>query len=267
MKGRNLNGSLLPCISCGVQFPILRFFTCNNVKIWQKFLSYVDGTFAYPNWRMASCMRGYTCQGYSPDMVGISTFVLAAPSFWEHTLPQASQSISTNAQYVTLQTYFSHPSFQLLTFFFPTPPIKLKLGLQVGGRLTTNSNPLGSIKLSTQSETGSSKYNKIQTLVFIRLFQGSESCAFSEGPSSLRVYSLDLTDEVCEPHRRFPVQGHILSIGGDALYIHKSKLLAVKYVPQKKISNLGGRICKQGVLKYRWIVNTKHLPTFGQRGS
>jgi hypothetical protein len=34
---------------------------------------------------------------------------------------------------VTLQKYFSHPS--LVTFFFPTPPIKLKLGLQIGGRL------------------------------------------------------------------------------------------------------------------------------------
>jgi len=34
---------------------------------------------------------------------------------------------------VTLQKYFSHLS--LVTFFFPTPPIKLKLGLQIGGRL------------------------------------------------------------------------------------------------------------------------------------
>jgi len=33
------------------------------------------------------------------------------------------KSISSNAHYVTLQKYFSHP----------TPPIKLKLGLQIGG--------------------------------------------------------------------------------------------------------------------------------------
>jgi hypothetical protein len=30
---------------------------------------------------------------------------------------------------------FSHPS--LIIYFFPTPPIKLKLGLQIGGRLIT----------------------------------------------------------------------------------------------------------------------------------
>jgi len=32
-----------------------------------------------------------------------------------------------------LQTYFSHPS--LVIYFFPTPSIKLKLGLHIGGRL------------------------------------------------------------------------------------------------------------------------------------
>jgi hypothetical protein len=35
--------------------------------------------------------------------------------------------ISSSAQYVILQKYFSHPG--LHTYFFPTPPIKLKLGL------------------------------------------------------------------------------------------------------------------------------------------
>jgi hypothetical protein len=35
-----------------------------------------------------------------------------------------------------------------------------------------------------------------------------------QGSSSLPVDPLDWTDE---PHPRFPVQGHILSIGGDAL--------------------------------------------------
>jgi hypothetical protein len=43
----------------------------------------------------------------------------------------------------------------------------------------------------------------------------SERCAIFQGPSSLPVEdSLDLTNE---PHPRFLVQGHILSIGGDAL--------------------------------------------------
>jgi hypothetical protein len=42
-------------------------------------------------------------------------------------------SISIGAQYVTLQKYSSHP--RLVIYFFPTLPIKLKMGLQVGGRL------------------------------------------------------------------------------------------------------------------------------------
>jgi hypothetical protein len=41
----------------------------------------------------------------------------------------ASKSICSGAQYVTLQKHFSHPSF-IVICFFPTPPIKLKLGLQ-----------------------------------------------------------------------------------------------------------------------------------------
>ncbi len=42
----------------------------------------------------------------------------------------------------------------------------------------------------------------------------SERYAFSQGYSSLLVDPLDLT---AAPHPRFPVQGHILSAGGDAL--------------------------------------------------
>ncbi len=39
----------------------------------------------------------------------------------------------SGAQYVTMQKYFSHPS--LIIYFFLTPPIKIKLGLQIVGRL------------------------------------------------------------------------------------------------------------------------------------
>jgi len=39
-------------------------------------------------------------------------------------------SISSGAQYVTVQTYFSHPS--LVIHFFATPPINLKPGQQTG---------------------------------------------------------------------------------------------------------------------------------------
>jgi hypothetical protein len=54
-----------------------------------------------------------------------------------------------NSQYVTLHKYFSRSKFRYL--LFPTPPIKLKLGLQTRGTLTTNSNAPGPIKLSSQS--------------------------------------------------------------------------------------------------------------------
>ncbi len=39
--------------------------------------------------------------------------------------------VSTGAQYVTLQNYFSHPN--LLVYIFATSPIKLKLGQEIGG--------------------------------------------------------------------------------------------------------------------------------------
>ncbi len=41
------------------------------------------------------------------------------------------------------------------SYFFPTPPIKLKLGLQIGVRQTTNSNPPGPIIMIGQSKPGS----------------------------------------------------------------------------------------------------------------
>jgi len=47
---------------------------------------------------------------------------------------KGTKSISSSVQCITLQKYFSHPSFSYLPLF-PSPPIKLKPGLQIGGRL------------------------------------------------------------------------------------------------------------------------------------
>jgi hypothetical protein len=44
-----------------------------------------------------------------------------------------TKSLSSSAQYVTSQKYFSHPSSSYL--LGKTRPIKLKLGLQIGCRL------------------------------------------------------------------------------------------------------------------------------------
>ncbi len=79
---------------------------------------------------------------------------------------------------MTLQKYFSYPSFSYYIFFNPTHKTKYDL------------------------------------TVFISLFQGSESCSLVQGPSNLPVDLRDLNDEPCP---RFPVQGHILSFGGDVL--------------------------------------------------
>jgi len=62
------------------------------------------------------------------------------------------------AQYVTMQKYSAHLS--LVIFFFPTPPIKLKLVLQIGGRLLIASQLY-------RSETGSSNQ-----IIFITPFSG-----------------------------------------------------------------------------------------------
>jgi len=80
------------------------------------------------------------------------------------------KSISTNAQYVTQQKY---SDIEVLVInFFPTPPLKLKLRLQVGGIAsrweTTTSNPFEPIKPSTQSETGFSQPVRFDCLSGLR---------------------------------------------------------------------------------------------------
>ncbi len=54
-------------------------------------------------------------------------------------LPKSIRVSPVDAQYATIQKYFSHPS--LVIYFFPTPPIKRKLGLYIGSE-TTNSKPI-----------------------------------------------------------------------------------------------------------------------------
>jgi len=54
----------------------------------------------------------------------------------------------------------------LVIYFLPTPPIKLKLAVQIGGE-TTDSKPPGPIIMISQSRTGSSSQ-----IIFITLFSG-----------------------------------------------------------------------------------------------
>ncbi len=87
-------------------------------------------------------------------------------------------SISSGAQYVALDKYFSHPS--LVIYFFATPPIILKLGQQI----STNSNPPGPIIMIDQSETLISS-----EIVFIALFSAGAQrcCVFYQAPPSVQL--------------------------------------------------------------------------------
>jgi len=61
------------------------------------------------------------------------------------------QLLSCGAQYVTLQKYFLHPKFMVI-FFSPTLPIKLKLALQISGRLLIATHLDQSIYLANQQQ-------------------------------------------------------------------------------------------------------------------
>ncbi len=78
-----------------------------------------------------------------------------------------SYSIASSVQYMTLEKYFSHLSCSYLLF---SNPIKLKLGLQIGGRLQIATHLNQSNYLANQEQGVVSKYS---LTVFIRLFQGS----------------------------------------------------------------------------------------------
>ncbi len=64
--------------------------------------------------------------------------------------PSPFYSISRGVRYGTLHKKISHPS--LFIYFFATPPIKPKVGQQIGGRLT-NSKPPRPIIMVGQLET------------------------------------------------------------------------------------------------------------------
>jgi hypothetical protein len=63
-----------------------------------------------------------------------------------------------------LKKYFSHPS---LSDFSPTPPIKLKLGVQIGGRLLIATHLYQSKYLANQKQGAANEYD---FTVVLRLF-------------------------------------------------------------------------------------------------
>jgi hypothetical protein len=130
----------------------------------------------------------------------------AAKWFWT-AINAHNKSISTNTQLSMRWPWKNISHIQVLvTHFFPTPLIKLKLGLQVTWCETANSNPLGPINYLANQKQGTVNIHNFLT-VFIELFQSfsraTRICAFCQGPSSVGVDSLDLTHE---PHLNFPVE-------------------------------------------------------------
>ncbi len=95
-------------------------------------------------------------------------------SFW------SSKSIFRSDQYVTLQKNFSHPS--LVIYFFPTLPIKLKLGLQIGGRLLIANHLDQSLWLANQKQGAAVRsYLLHSSLAGVRLY-----CAYYQPQQTVR---------------------------------------------------------------------------------
>jgi hypothetical protein len=83
----------------------------------------------------------------TPNSSGIVHQLLAVVSEYFQMTPNSSEHLNQRSVCDPAKIFLT--SKILVTNFFPAPPIKLKLGLQVGGRLVGKSNPLGPIKLSS----------------------------------------------------------------------------------------------------------------------
>jgi len=122
-------------------------------------------------------------------------------------------SISGTAQ---LQSSKNISHFQVLVIYlFATLPIKLKLGLQIGGRLLKAMHLEQSNYLANQNQGAVNQYD---LTVFIILFQGSsramEDVDFS---GSWQSSSGSIIGYDCCTSSKISRQGHILGTSGDAL--------------------------------------------------
>jgi hypothetical protein len=106
--------------------------------------------------------------------------------------------------YVTPQKYFWDPS--LVIYFFPTPPIKLKLGLQISGRLL----------IATDLDQSNYLANQQQVLVFAVPFTSLSKLGKNAKPKPFCW-----TKPVCFDFSssNFRLLGHIPSTSGVALSI------------------------------------------------
>jgi hypothetical protein len=113
-----------------------------------------------------------------------------------------------------LANYFLHPS--LVIYFFVTPAIKLKLGLQNRWETTNNKPPQPIIMIDQLENRNSSQ------ILFITLFCRRYRCFLPALANSAKMLG---QNHFAEPNRgvldisssNFNVQAHILGTTGDAL--------------------------------------------------
>jgi hypothetical protein len=108
-------------------YAFISFVKCGLSGVRTQLLLRATGLIGDQLWNQAHA--SLVCTGRSSTQAGsftIPKIVSMASDTWVsgHYSP-AHKSISSSAQYVTLQKCFSHPS--LVIYFFATPPIKLKL--------------------------------------------------------------------------------------------------------------------------------------------
>ncbi len=109
----------------------------------------------------------------------------------------------SGAQYVTMQKCFSHPS--LIVYVFLTPPIKIKLGLQIGGRLLIETH-------LDQSNTLANKQQVCQALLCLSPASANSAKCWA------KTILLSQTGMVSHFFIQFIFcKGHILNTGGVAL--------------------------------------------------
>jgi len=80
------------------------------------------------------------------------------------------KSISSSAQYVTLQKIFAHLILVIIIIVFPTPPVKLKLRLQIGVRLLIANHLDQSLRPLKNREHQVKSYLLHSSLATIRLW-------------------------------------------------------------------------------------------------
>jgi hypothetical protein len=99
------------------------------------------------------------------------------------TTPIYFMRILSRAQYLTMKNKFSHLS--LVIYLFPTSPIKLKLGLQIGGRLLIASH-LGKLQV------------KLACFQFLHpTLSGQDHILTSAGDSLIDGSIYDFRDPLC----------------------------------------------------------------------